>query len=88
MKQVFPRFCNPDNPKEPASRELPEKTEEFTRKQLEFTVPEAPFIISEAPDEFPRIEFANSSFFPSLHFIKSESPYTCNSSRTCAKNKI
>lgn len=74
MKQVFPRFCKPVKPKEPASRELPEKTKEFTRKQLALPVPEAPFIISEVPDEFPRIEFANSSFFPSLHFMKSDNP--------------
>ena len=85
MKQVFPRFCNPVNPKEPASQELPQN-DELERMILEFTLPEIPFIVTEAPEEeFTAAEFCNnkSSFFPSRHFMESDNPYTCNSSRIC-----
>ena len=75
MKQVFPRFCNPVNPKEPASPDLPQNVEALVQMKLEFAVPLQPFIKTEAPEE----QFAGccpdiSSFFPSLHFMESDKP--------------
>lgn len=72
MKQVFPRFCNPVNPKEPASQEVPQNE----RMKFECVLPAEPFIITEAPQEFPVVEccMAISSFFPSLHLIESDNP--------------
>lgn len=85
MKQVFPRFCSPVNPKEPASQELPQ-TE---RMKLEFVIPPEPFIITEEPQqELAMVECcaALSSFFPSLHLKESDNPYTCNSNGICTKS--
>jgi hypothetical protein len=51
MKQVFPRFCNPVNPKEPASPDLPKNAEELLRKILVLVLPAFPFIAVEVPEE-------------------------------------
>lgn len=60
MKQVFPRFCNPVNPKEPASQELPQN-DELTRRTLEFTLPAVPFTVIDAPEEeFGTVEFCKT----------------------------
>jgi hypothetical protein len=64
MKQVFPRFCNPVNPKEPASPVPKEKLKELARIQSEFKLPAVPFIFIEALPEK----------FPSLHLIESDNP--------------
>uniref|UniRef100_A0A2P2P525 Ubiquitin carboxyl-terminal hydrolase n=1 Tax=Rhizophora mucronata TaxID=61149 RepID=A0A2P2P525_RHIMU len=74
IKQVFPRFCNPVNPKQPASPDLPRNVEEL-RKILLFMLLALPFI-STAPHELVPIECCAvpSSFFPSLHFMLSDNP--------------
>lgn len=69
MKQVFPRFCNPVNPKEPASKELPKIVEEW-RAELEMLLIALPFI----KFEVPLVYGANSSFLTPLFLTESDRP--------------
>lgn len=67
MKHVFPRFCNPVNPKEPTSPEP-------LRPRLEVVLPTQPFNEG-AEDEIDKAECClNSTFLPSMDFTESDNP--------------